>query len=672
MLFYHFRTQGTEPEPNMQKNSAFFELVSDVTLRELIGSKITRITFLLILLLWLLDPAIDTLANPQHGYLFEFSNFSKFEALFLVTSSLCILVAGLACSLAFLHIQKQKKALRHQKQELSQIIEATPECIKTVSKDGLLMAMNRAGLDIVEADTFEQVRGQSVYDLIAPEHRQHYIDFNARVFEGQSEITEYDVIGLKGTRKTVESHAVPLYDDDGQIIAHLATTRDVTEHRELSAKLSYRASHDMLTGLINRQEFERRLDLILEQTLSPDESHGVLFIDMDQFKIINDTCGHMAGDQLLIQLGTIMREQVRHHDSIARLGGDEFAILLYNCSPDDISNIAEKLRRAISEFNFAWQDRRFNITVSIGVVSIDRFDKSITNILREADTCCYMAKDKGRNRIQIHKKEDGTIASLQREMDWVSRIHAGINEKRFVLFGQEIISLNEVHSEKLLELLVRYRDDSGHLIPPGAFLPAAERYGISAKLDAHIIESTFKQLAADTSLLEEYDRFFINLSGLSLGDKEVLNTIIEQATAFPDLRGRIGFEITETAAISNLQDACSFIAELKQIDFSFSLDDFGSGLSSFGYLKTLPIDYLKIDGAFVRDILVDPVDLAMVRSINDIGQLMGKKTIAEFVENEEVAKQLQLMGVNFVQGFGISKPAPLKELLEVTAQRQAF
>lgn len=649
----------------MQKSSLFFELSKDISLQELIRFKPSLITFFLIFLLWLLDPALVLLTNPPQKDLHEILTFSLFEASLLIASSLFILIIGMTCSLVFLRIEKQQRFLIDQKQKLAQIIQSTPECVKTVSRDGLLEDMNPAGLKIIEADSIDQVRGQSVYDLIAPEHQQLFIDFNARIFAGQSEIIEYDVIGLKGTRKSVESHAVPLLDSKGQIIAHLATTRDITQSRQLSEKLSYQASHDMLTGLINRHEFELRLENTLSQVDGGQKKHTVFFIDLDQFKLINDTCGHMAGDQLLIQLATIMPEQVRQHDCVARLGGDEFAILLQYCSPNDACHIADKLRMAIDDFHFMWEDRQFKITVSIGVVNIDHTDTSVSDILREADTCCYMAKDKGRNRIQVHQKGDEVTALHQKEMDWVSRIHFGIANQCFVLFGQEIISLNNLLPEKHLELLVRYQNEDGSLTPPGAFLPAAERYGISPKLDRYIIESTFNQLSSNTALLSQFDSFCINLSGLSLGDKEVLETISQLSKAHPALKNKIGFEITETAAISNLQDACSFISQLKNMGYSFALDDFGSGLSSFGYLKSLPVDYLKIDGSFIRDLLDDPIDLAMVRSINDIGHLMGKKTIAEFIENDEIKEQLQRLGVDFAQGFGISEPRPLKELIRI-------
>jgi len=449
-------------------------------------------------------------------------------------------------------------------------------------------------------------------------------------------------------------------------------TRDVTQSRQQEKKLSYQASHDMLTGLINRHEFERRLENTLTLAATEQSTHAVLFIDLDQFKIINDTCGHIAGDQLLLQAGTIMREQVRQQDCVARLGGDEFAILMQYCSLDDAGNIANKLRIAIDEFIFPWDNRQFKLTASIGVVGVDNTDSCVSDILRDADTACYFAKDMGRNRVQVNQKNDETSARHQSEMRWVSKIHAGIEEKRFILFAQVIESLDSLCPAKHVELLLRYRNNDGSILPPGAFLPAAERYGISPKLDRYVISTALNLLNNNPSLFNTIDVFCINLSGLSLSDDDFLRFVIQQFDSYPSLPGKICFEITETAAISNMKKAERFIDELKSMGCHFALDDFGSGLSSFGYLKNLPVDYVKIDGSFVRNIINDPIDLAMVRSINDIGHLMGKKTIAEFVENDAIKQQLQQLGVDYVQGYGIGKPYPLQELLDDFLKRQAM
>lgn len=639
-------------------------LLNGVSARDLLESPLFKGTVLFILAVWLVDPAVDAFVLGQHSYLEQLLDPEPIEIYFRMALTLVVSLLGVAITLAVIHLRKQRQALVQEREKLGQIIDFAPECVKTVARDGTLLEMNPAGLAIVEAESIDQVCGQSVYDLIAPEHRQLYIDFNKRIFDGRSEQLEYDVIGLKGTRKSVDSHAVPLFDDQGKVVAHLAMTRDVTQSRQLAAELSYQASHDMLTGLINRHEFERRLENTLALAVSDDSSHAVFFIDLDQFKVINDTCGHLAGDQLLQQVGNIMRYQVRQQDSVARLGGDEFAILLQYCSLEEAHAIANKLRLAIDEYNFPWDDRQFKLTASIGVVEVDKNEFQVSDILRHADTACYLAKELGRNRIEFHHKDEGSTADLQDEMHWVSRIHGGIEEARFVLYAQVIEGLNARSTDKHVELLLRYRHENDDLSPPGAFLPAAERYSISSKLDRYVIERALAVLNVNPSVYDDIGTFCINLSGPSLGDDDFLQFVLRQFERYPDLPEKICFEITETAAITNYQSARHFIDQLKAIGCRFSLDDFGSGLSSFGYLKNLPVDYVKIDGGFVRDIIDDPIDLAMVRSINDIGQLMGKKTIAEFVENDAIKARLQQLGVDYAQGYGIARPCPLEDLIQ--------
>lgn len=648
----------------MELPNTISKLLTGITPLDVIKSRLFQITILFILLFWLVDPAIDAFVFQEHSFTQQFLSPEPVEIYFRASITLLIALIGLISTLTLIRISKQQQALTCEREKLSQIIQHSPECVKTITRDGSLLEMNPAGLKIIDADSIDQVRGESVYDLIAPEYRQLFIDFNQRIFAGNTELIEYDIISLKGTRKSVESHAVPLRDGAGEVTSHLAMTRDVTQSRQQAKKLSYQASHDMLTGLINRHEFERRLENTLTLTATDQSTHAVLFIDLDQFKIINDTCGHMAGDQLLQQASNIMREQVRQPDCVARLGGDEFAILMQYCSLEDARNIANKLRLAIDEFTFPWEGRQFKLTASIGVAGVDKTDSCISDILRNADTACYLAKDMGRNRIQVHQKDDETTTRHLGEMRWISKIHAGIKEKRFILFAQIIESLNSQSPEQHVELLLRYCHEDGSISPPGAFLPAAERYGISPKLDRYVISTALGLLNNNPSLLINIDAFCINLSGLSLSDDDFLPFVIQQFDSYPSLPGKICFEITETAAISNMKNAGLFIEKLKSIGCRFALDDFGSGLSSFGYLKNLPVDYVKIDGCFVRGIINDPIDLAMVRSINDIGHLMGKKTIAEFVENDAIKQQLQQLGVDYVQGYGIGKPFPLQELID--------
>ncbi len=651
----------------MQVLSSSRHLLSDFNVQNFFRSSYFLCTGLFAAGAWLIDPLIDSIVFGEGDFMQQLLNPQPFELYIRTAWCLSILIPGSVATIALMRVQTQHRQLQAEQELLSRIIDSEPECVKTVAQDGTLLSMNPAGLKIVEADQFQDVQGASVYDLIAPEDRQRYIAFNARIFAGQSEQTEYDVIGLKGTRKTVESHAVPLLDDNDKVKAHLAITRDITEAKRLGEQLSYQASHDMLTDLINRNEFERRVNSCLTRSASDNSHHAVLFLDLDQFKLINDTCGHLAGDQLLRQLGELLRSQVRQQDSVARMGGDEFAILLEYCSLKEAKILAHKLRHAIDAFQFPWDNRTFKVTASIGLVAITPTSAGVMEILRDADAACYVAKDRGRNRIQVYQLDDEATSRQQGEMQWVSKIHDGIREERFCLFAQIIEGLNPANPEQHAEILLRYREQSGELAPPGAFLPAAERYGIAAKLDRYVVDKTLEQLTDDPSLLARVTTYSINLSGHSIADEDFLAFVMTQFKCHPHLATHICFEITETAAISHLATATQFISCLKTLGCRFSLDDFGSGLSSFGYLKNLPVDYVKIDGDFVRDIMTDPIHLAMVRSINDIGHLMGKGTIAEFVESEAIKQELARVGIDFAQGYAVGKPRPLAQLTAVEA-----
>lgn len=653
----------------MKLSSFVRELFTDFRVIDILKSGLLKITLLLIAAAWIAPAAFDSYLHPDKTFFGQLLNPTTLDIYLRISITILFAVLGMLSILGVNRILKQKQDLIFERAKLSQIIESGPQCIKTVARDGTLLEMNPAGLDMVEACSLEAVQGGSVYNLIAEEDRESYIDFNRRIFEGHSEVTTYDIIGLEGSRKRVESHAVPLFEDNGQVRAHLAMTRDITQSHKLAEELSYQASHDMLTGLINRQEFERRLENTLTLAITDQSQHAIFFIDLDQFKLVNDTCGHMAGDELLRQVAAIMTDQVRQQDSVARMGGDEFAILLQYCCVDEARNIAEKLRQKVEAFIFPWEDRQFKVSTSIGIVGIDEYDNSVGVILRDADTACYLAKEMGRNRVHLHQEDDDETDRHVNEMQWVSRVHEGIEKQSFELHVQIIESLDEAQDDKHAELLLRYRNDDGSLSPPGAFLPATERYGVSPKLDRHVIATTLSTLENHPALLSYIDLFSINLSGLSLSDDEFLQFVKEQFQIYPSLPEKICFEITETAAIGNLNNAMGFIQTLKAIGCRFSLDDFGSGLSSFGYLKSLPVDYLKIDGSFVKNIVSDAIDLAMVRSINDIGHLMNKQTIAEYVENDAIRDQLKQLNVNYAQGYGIAKPIPMANLISLAEQQ---
>ena len=465
---------------------------------------------------------------------------------------------------------------------------------------------------------------------------------------------------------SIEVSAAPInMDNNSEIMGVVLVFKDVSEARKLSQQVSYQASHDALTGLINRSEFERRLQRVIETSHTQSTQNVFCYLDLDQFKLVNDTCGHVAGDELLRQLGRILEQHIRKRDTLARLGGDEFGLLIEHCSIEHAKGIAENLIEALGDFSFPWEDHSFNIGVSIGMVAVDSQCKSMADILRAADSACYMAKDQGRNRIHVHQEDDEELARRYGEMQWAVRIPRALEDKRFKLYFQEICPIQSDAASKNghYELLLRMEDENGKLVMPGAFLPAAERYNLSDRLDRWVISRLFRWFKKHPEQLEQLNLCSINLSGLSLSNKTFLPFVIEEMEKFEIPPRKICFEITETVAIANLSSAIGFISSLRDLGCHFALDDFGSGLCSFAYLKNLPVDFLKIDGLFVKDILDDPMDLAMVKSINEIGHVMGKKTIAEFVENDEVLHKLREIGVDYAQGYGIGRPRPIKQVL---------
>lgn len=460
-----------------------------------------------------------------------------------------------------------------------------------------------------------------------------------------------------GTSICVEHSAAPLRDSKNAIIGSVLVLRDVTESRKLSERISYQAQHDSLTGLINRMEFEDRLNKVFLMAKEHSVPNALLYIDLDQFKVVNDTCGHVAGDELLCQLTTLFSQQLEDNMTLARLGGDEFGLLVENEIVQQVYAVAERLLHVCQDFRFNWQDKTFTIGASIGMVSIDIGTMNVSDILIQADTACYTAKDMGRNRIHVYQLGDIDLQKRHGEMQWVTKINKAFEENRFCLFYQTIIPIDIAKNEKdHYELLVRIRDDDGTIIPPGAFIPAAERYNLMLLIDRWVIKTAFQTFIRKPGLLDNLALCTINLSGQTLSDNNFPAYIADMFSTYPVPPEKICFEVTETAAISNLKNAMELLAQLKAKGCAFALDDFGSGLSSFAYLKTLPVDYLKIDGAFVKDMVNDPIDRAMVKSINDVGHVMGKRIIAEFVENTAILDMLRDMGVDYAQGFGISRP----------------
>jgi len=433
-------------------------------------------------------------------------------------------------------------------------------------------------------------------------------------------------------------------------------------HRDAQATIRHMAYHDPLTGLCNRSDFEVRLKHALNNVSAPNQ-HALFYLDMDQFKIVNDTCGHVAGDELLKQIAVLLKGLIRDRDTLARLGGDEFGVLLENCSLEHAQEIAARMLQLIKEFRFVWQEKIFSIGASIGLVQINGAAQTHTELLRAADMACYAAKDQGRNRVHVYAEDDAMLLQRHGEMEWVARITRALEEDRFILHQQHIAALQAGASGPSCEFLIRLKAEDGTLIFPGAFIPAAERYNLMPRIDRWVCERALAYLAqrqANQTLTPDAIHF-INISGATLSDDLFLTFVQEALSRHGVAPQSVCFEVTETAAIANLASALTFIKAVRDLGCKVALDDFGSGLSSFSYLKTLSADYLKIDGAFVRDMLTDPMNAAIVQAVNSIGHVAGLKTIAEFVEHPDIQAKLTEIGVDFAQGYAIHKPESIED-----------
>lgn len=436
-----------------------------------------------------------------------------------------------------------------------------------------------------------------------------------------------------------------------------------SQNRQAEATIRHLAFHDSLTGLPNRHQFEQRLGIALASAREWQKRHALLYIDLDQFKVVNDTCGHMAGDQLLKQLAETMRAKIRDSDTLARLGGDEFGLLLEGCPLGRAEELAGQMLQTINDFRMPWSGKVLTVGASIGVAAITAQDLRVDDVLRNADIACYLAKEHGRNRFQVYTEDDQDLQRRRGEMQWVARLRWALANERFVLHRQNIIPLQATGGSGggRCELLIRLRDEDDRLAGPTSFLPAAERFGLAPAIDRwvvnHLLESFASHRLPSTSTQDP--QFFINLSGVTLTDDSFYDFLREAIRRSGIPPSMLCFEITETAAIGHLDRSVRFMEGIRAEGCAFALDDFGAGLSSFTYLKALPIDYLKIDGAFVRDITTDELDCAIVESVNRVGHVVGLKTIAEFVETHQVAQRLQQIGVDYAQGYGLHRPEAL-------------
>lgn len=459
----------------------------------------------------------------------------------------------------------------------------------------------------------------------------------------------------KDKQEWIIDYAVaPIQNAQKKVIGTVITFRDVTEQRKLTQKLAYQAAHDSLTGLLNRKEFETRLSKILASTRKND-AHALLFLDLDQFKIINDTCGHSAGDELLRQVTSLLHAKLRARDTLARLGGDEFGIILEHCPQNEALQVAHTLRELVQDFRFYWQDKAFTIGVSIGLFPIAHENKGLAFALNAADSACYAAKEQGRNRVHVFQADSSQ--QKPEETHWLSRLRQAMTDQRLCLYFQPIRSLSGNNMEEHGEILLRLQDDHGRLVTPSVFLPAAERHDHTLMIDRWVLEQSVKLIEVQTQHRPNAI-YAINLSIQVLENTDFLDFTVNTIKASKLNPANICFEFTEQIALADLQHAMRFLTRLKTLGCRFSLDNFSGGLSSFGYLKNIPLDYLKIDGRLIQNMLSDPVSQAMVESINNIGHAMQLKTIAEWVENDQTLQFLENIAVDYAQGYWIAKPYP--------------
>ncbi|NOQ88046.1 MAG: EAL domain-containing protein [Gammaproteobacteria bacterium] len=548
---------------------------------------------------------------------------------------------------------------------LHMTLQSIVDGVITTTIDGYVKSINPMAEQLTgwsEAEAINKPLVQVMHALKEETHARIYdptenIEYKTVLDEPISAIL---IQNNSGIETPVEYIVAPMRDHEDEIAGIVVILHDESVQRSLNRQLTFQATHDALTGLINRYEFERRLKNVISTQTMHESVNTLCYIDLDQFKLVNDTCGHTAGDELLKQITLLLQNTLDSVGTLARLGGDEFGLLLENTDVTKAQIIAAGLLEVIKNFHFTWNDSTFTIGASIGIAPIPLNALSCEDILSNADSACYLAKESGRNRIQVFTEEDDKLLTQQREMHWVSRINHALEEDRFQLYFQEIMPLKG-HEQSFImhgEILLRMVDKEGDIVSPSYFLPAAERYNMITLIDEWVVEKSIQWLATR----KEKVLISVNLSGMSLSNRDFLNFVvskIKQLKVNPEL---LCFEITETAAINNLSTAIHFMNVLKKLGCSFALDDFGSGLSSFSYLNSLPVDYLKIDGAFVMDIDKDPMHYAMVKSINEVGQVMGIKTIAEFAASESIIRCLRDVGVDNAQGYAVARPIPLSSL----------
>jgi diguanylate cyclase (GGDEF)-like protein/PAS domain S-box-containing protein len=580
-----------------------------------------------------------------------------------------LLFGGLIAYVVSRKITRTESALYREKERAEVTLHSIGDGVVTTDGEGRVDYMNPVAEDLT-GWRIDEAKGKplaSVYRVLDDESRSQIVyrvgDASTRAeVDGRPILLQHRA----GNEFAVRDSCSPIRDSEGEVVGMIVVFHDVSQLREMEQQLSWQATHDVLTGLANRREFERRLTKLLENGKGEQVHHALLYLDLDNFKAVNDTCGHAAGDEFLRQLTKVMQSRMRASDTLARLGGDEFGALLESCPLDQAVRIANAIRDTVRDFRFVWAAKSFSVGVSIGLVPLDARSGTAARVLAAADASCYEAKNKGRDRVQVHRPQDRRFTQRTGELQMISQINQAFELGNFRLFRQAIIPLREgCHEQPHYEVLVRMIDASGTVLPPMAFMPAAERYNLLTSVDRWVITTLVKfladevragRIAHDLENVEAGGFYTVNLSGASMSDNSFPGFLRALLAEHGLPRGLLCFEVTETTAISNLNKAAELMHELKGLGCTFALDDFGIGMSSFAYLKYLPVNYLKIDGTFVKDMAVDQMDYAIVDAINRIAHILGMRTVAEFVEDEITFGKLRGLGVDFAQGFFVARP----------------
>ena len=583
----------------------------------------------------------------------------------IIISFVIFLITIFTSAYVISKITKTEKQLFFEK-ELAQItLHSIGDGVITVNKDYLIKTINPVAEMLADVKR-DDVINTNILSIYEGENARQRSKINENIVgsNGRRSIFDFSITKKDGGKFEIEHTVAPIIDQNKKILGAVIILRDVTKVRNMEKELSYQASHDALTGLINRREFELQLQLTIRKAQTNQVEHSICFLDLDKFKIINDTSGHAAGDEFLKQISKTIQSLLRQSDVLARLGGDEFTIILDSCSIHKAKIICNKIIKKIKDTRFSWGKNSFETGASIGIVPITKLTASLSEVMSSVDAACYEAKDRGRNRIQVFEPNNAEYVQHQIETSWIQKIKDAIIDDSFELYFQELKNINPKYpTPKTIEILIRL-NSNGKVVGPDSFMPTAERYNLMPMIDEWVISKSFDFIKEYTKTHSSDIRVAINLSGQSLSEDSVLNLITNKLRKNKELKKElICFEITETAAIANMSKAIEFIASIKQMGCKFSLDDFGSGLSSFSYLKNMPVDNIKIDGVFIREINTDPVNRVFVESIHNISKIMGIKTTAEYVENEDILNCITEIGIDYAQGYHISKPIPVKTLL---------